>query len=347
MGEIKLSNPLERCMKAIKLEEPDRVPVIPLIIRHAAKIEKVSLKDYSLNPELLVQCQVAALERYGYDGIHVTSDNWILPEAVGCEITWPGDEPPVLLRSPLSDRRDIDRLRLANPYVDGRMPLRLQATGIAMKAVGDRCCVKVNFDQGPFSLASALRGIQQFFLDLHDDPVYTLELLDFCARVVAEFGVAAAKAGAHVLTFGDSVASLVNREAYERFAFPFEKRVIQEIHQRTGGVPVFLHICGDTTRILDLMAQTGADGLEIDYAVDLAFAKRTAGEVTCLEGNIAPSEVLLQAGPDRVLEEALKCIQAAGQGGGFILSSGCEVPPDAPAENILAMVRAAEVYAEG
>ena len=107
-----------------------------------------------------------------------------------------------------------------------------------------------------------------------------------------------------------------------------------------------LHICGKTTPILELMAGTGTKMLELDHLVDLAEAKQRVGNQVILMGNLNPTELLLTGSPADVEAAAKLCIETMGRDGRYILSSGCEVPPQAPLENIRAMVTAAEKYGQ-
>jgi len=94
------------------------------------------------------------------------------------------------------------------------------------------------------------------------------------------------------------------------------------------------------------MVDAGARIIELDYQVDLAFAKNKVGKKVCIEGNIDPVSVLLNGKPNDVKREARECIKKAAKGGGFMLSSGCEVPLNVPFENVKAMVSAAKKYGQ-
>ncbi|KLU63021.1 uroporphyrinogen decarboxylase [Peptococcaceae bacterium CEB3] len=106
------------------------------------------------------------------------------------------------------------------------------------------------------------------------------------------------------------------------------------------GAMTLLHICGNNTAVLDLMADTGAQILELDYKVDMKVAKARVGERVCLMGNLNPSALLLQGTVEEVEQAAAQVISNAGPRG-LILGSGCEVPMYAPQENLLAMIRVA------
>lgn len=335
-------NSYQRTMGALKGDKIDRVPVIPLIIQHSLKISGIPHSIYSSNPEKMAESQIVTAKLYNYDGIHLTTDNSILAEAWGCRLHLPYDEPPQIIQRILGNTKDLTKLLKVDPRKSARIPVILNATKIAREELREEYFIKTNIDSGPFSLASAVRGEQQFLLDLYDDEQFVMDLLEICTDTLIKYGKEAAEAGAHGLTFGDSTSGLIGRELYEKYAFPFVKHAITEL--KKNGIPVFLHICGDANHILDLMVETGADSLEVDTQVSFEQAKKIVGDRVCLTGNVAPVETLLQGTPEKVYQESIKCIKDIGPQGRLILSSGCEVPRDTPEENIQAMLCAAKTY---
>ena len=115
-------------------------------------------------------------------------------------------------------------------------------------------------------------------------------------------------------------------------------------HGRQAGALTLLHICGDNTRILDLQAQTGADIIAIDHAVDLRLAKQRIGNKVCLIGNMDPVGTLLFGSVADVERAAHACLEASAPGGGYILGTGCEVPQDTPLENLQAVIRVGQAH---
>jgi uroporphyrinogen decarboxylase len=335
-------NSVERVRRTIAGETIDRVPVVALIIHHAMKLSGVRYDEYARNPRLLVDTQIRAWQTYGYDGFHVTCDNWVLPSALGCEIQFYPDQPPTAATRVLARTKDLGKLQRPRTGREGRMGFKVEATRLAAEAVGDRCYLKTCFDSGPFSLASAVRGIENLMLDCIDDPPFVEDLLEICTDAVIRFARACGRAGCHALTFGDSTAGLLSRNLYERFALPYEKRVVEALADL--GLPVFLHICGDTAHIIDLMPATGAQGLEIDYQHDIAFYRQKTGGRVCLQGNIEPAGVLCRGKPENVRDTCRIAVGQGMAGGRFILSAGCEIPRDTPPENLHALVQAAKDF---
>ena len=89
-------NAYERVMAALALKPSDRVPVVPEIIQHALNVSGVTHSDYSTNPAAMVKTIIAARERYGYDSVYVSSDNFIYAEAFGGKLLFPWTTRPSL-----------------------------------------------------------------------------------------------------------------------------------------------------------------------------------------------------------------------------------------------------------
>ncbi|MHB1318984.1 MAG: uroporphyrinogen decarboxylase family protein [Anaerolineae bacterium] len=112
------------------------------------------------------------------------------------------------------------------------------------------------------------------------------------------------------------------------------------------GVLIYLHVCGNSVPILELMADTGVDCIEpLDPlgGVDVADAKRRVGHRVALMGGVN-TLTLLGGTPDEVTAEARECIRKGAQGGGYILGAGDMVPRHARPENVDAMIAAAKTY---
>jgi uroporphyrinogen-III decarboxylase len=129
---------------------------------------------------------------------------------------------------------------------------------------------------------------------------------------------------------------------FNRFARPYEERLVKDL--ATEGIFVVIHICGDTSRILDMLAEYPPCGFELDYKSDAVKAKQTAGTRHVLFGNIDPSGVLAHGTVEQVREATRQLISIWKPGGQFILNAGCAIPPTTPPENVHALVAAAKEF---
>jgi MtaA/CmuA family methyltransferase len=171
-------------------------------------------------------------------------------------------------------------------------------------------------------------GVAEFMLLMKDAPARAHRVLDYLAGLVIDFALAQVEAGADMIGAGDAAASLISPSMYAEFALPYEKRVCQAIHE--AGSLVKLHVCGNTTHLLDQMATSGADLFNVDHLVPLEKARDAyAAQARCFKGNLDPVADIMRATPDQCRERALHCISVA-QGTRYMLSAGCEIPAETP-----------------
>ena len=234
------------------------------------------------------------------------------------------------------------------------MPVYLEAIQLLSSRLCGEALVRAP-GTGPFSLASHLMGTEEFLLQIamldvepnREDEKALRHLMDLTTEALIRFAKACRVAGARIVQAGDSLASpdVISPETYKKWVFPYEERFFSELRSTAAGECLsLLHICGDTTRILPLMAMTGADILELDHKVNLREASELVDNQVCLMGNLDPAGVLLQGTVALVVDKSLEAIDDAGRHGHFILGSGCEVPPKTPKENMHAMIRTARSW---
>jgi len=312
-------------------ERPDRPVVFPMVVaNHAARLEGYSISEAVTQPDTLARVLYAAYRFYGYDLVMVFTDTVVEAEAMGAQILIPEDDDPFLLEPPR-----VSKLEPANPAADGRMPVILEATRRLKALLEDEAPVLTSL-KGPFSLAAFLRGIDRFLEDLLTDPRRAREFLELATENQIAYAEAIVRAGG-IPFIGDPVASgsLISPEMFREFAGPYLAQLIQSIHE--SGARTGLHICGETKALLADMVATGADILSIDE-MDLAPARREVGDNAVLMGNVS-TRLLLQGKAEQVKAAARECLDRGGQR--LILSSSCDVPTDAPKENVQALVAAA------
>ena len=335
----------ERVMDAIQLKESDSVPVVPQVTYTTARITGVKFVEAMKDPNVMARALLAGYREILYDGIYVgwESSFNLVAETMGCTLRIPEDDLPSISAPVVKTRSDIDKVKLPDPEKDGRLPIQLKALDIVKKNVGNKVPI-FKYIPGPLTLATLLRGTYDALLELRTDKPFIHNLIKLATEASKLFGIAAVNHGADIVVVADPTASssVISPEMFREFSLPYTKEILSAV-KKAGAVPS-LHICGKTEPILSDMVKTGAEVLEVDYLVDLAKAKSTVGKQVCLEGNIDPAGILLKEKPSRVMRSAKDCIKKAAADGGFILSSGCEVPLDAPIENLKAMVKAARTY---
>lgn len=339
-------NSLQRVQTVLAGGIPDRVPVCLHNFMLAAHEAGVRMEDYRVNPEAIARVHLQAVEKYGHDCILVDTDTTMLAEAMGARSECAFDEPGRIVEPAIRSLDEVDKLRVVDPEKDGRIPAILEAVRLMSKQLGREVAIRGNADQGGFDLPCMVRGIENFLMDLldHPDDPRLAQLMEVCYQSHLAVHRALIKAGAHLTSMGDSLASpdVTSPRLFQQFARPYEERLVRDL--AADNIFVVIHICGDTSRILDILAEYDNCGFELDYKTDAVRAKQTAGQRHVLFGNVDPSGVLANGSVDEVRASTRDLISTWKSGGRFILNAGCAIPPTAPPENIRAMIETAKEY---
>ena len=337
-------NSLERVRTVLAGGIPDRVPVSLPNFLMAAREAGVRLEDYRINPEVIARVHLQALEKYEHDCIMVDTDTTMLAEALGAGSRCAPNEPGRIVKPAIGSLDEVDRLKVINPERDGRIPALIEAVRLISKQVGGEIAIRGNADQAAFSLACLVRGIEDFLMELAEQPdnPRIAQLLEICYQSHLAVHRALAKAGAHLTSLGDSLAGpdVVSPRMFKRFARPYEERLVKDL--TADGIFVVIHICGDTSKILDMLAEYEPCGFELDYKTDAGKAKQTAGKRHVLFGNIDPSGVLARGTVEQVREATRNLISVWKPQGRFILTAGCDMPAITPPENIHVLIEMAK-----
>lgn len=186
---------------------------------------------------------------------------------------------------------------------------------------------------------TTLRGREQAMVDFYERPDFVQAAMDMQAEAMIERAERLLATGIDCLYIGDpsSSASLISPKHFERFCLPAYQKFCR--HFQDKDTLIYIHICGNSRPILEMMADTGADVVEpLDPlgGVEVADAKRRIGGRVALMGGV--NTLTLSSGtPEEVRAEAIRKCREGGPHG-YILAAGDMVPPDTPLANLQAMV---------
>ncbi len=342
-------NSLKRCMCVINHEIPDRVPVIPQDAQVAAYLAGLNCIEYATDADKRASAIIEQRQRFDYDGVIIGGDTVCLAEAVGVGVQYSETECPRWKAGCLENYDNIDKLKLPDPAKDARLPVWVDTVKKVAEKIGNEYLVVGRADQGAFSLASMMRGMEDFFMDIafakSDEKLKGRlhKLLQYCNDCQFEFIKALKAAGAHVVTTGDSIAgpSVCSPATYEQYCLPYEKQMVERCNQI--GIPYSIHICGHTDPIIPKWLEAGAPIWEIDHKTDFSKAREMTRNKVTIIGNLDTWE-MVSGTPEMVLKAAEAIINICKPECGLILSSGCLLARDTPVENLQALSDAARKY---
>lgn len=331
-------NGLERILAAVRFQPTDRVPFVPQLFGHAATTSGVNLGAYLRNGRLLAEGQLREMERYGCDAVFAFMDFGVETEALGSRLKYRDHQYPDVTDYVLAPVGDPASLKLPDPARDGRMPELLLATELMRKALGNNAFV-AGAVAGPMTLATQLYGTETALYLAADDPRRYEAALDFAAEVALRFGAAQVAAGAHGIVIFDPAASpaVVPAVFFRELLQPRLTRLVSNL-RTAGALVTWLNIAGPTADILPCYAEIGANIATFDYYLEPADARRLLPSI-CLAGNLKSLDFLDPA--PVALAARARTLMSNFAEGGYILSSGCEIPPEVGPVNLAALAKAA------
>jgi len=340
--------PKEIFEAAIRLEPTERVPVTLLsggVWIYAQ--EGKSLQDsFDMTPEESARYTIEAQKRTRSDLVWCSAGcNNLVLRAVGaqCNFAKVGasasvDEP--LLAAP----GDIDKLDFDKIPEDPGIQAMLESTRILKREIGDEVMLGIS-QWGPLTLAGLLLGTDVFMKLLIKDKAAAHAMLEATCELVVRYWDLFLDAGAQYISQAEPSASgdMISRRQFEAYAMPYLTRTFTMIGDKPFAKQI--HICGDTSKFMELIPETGCTAMSFDYKVPLAQAREVLGGKIAFLGQMDPVEIMALGTPEQVREDTLRCCRdASAELGGFLLMPGCDIPPTVPLANIEAMVDAAYSY---
>jgi hypothetical protein len=216
-----------------------------------------------------------------------------------------------------------------------------------LELAGERVAVIGDCNTATLSFCIYFRQYQNCLFDLVDDPALIHALMEKGAEFAVERGKFNIDLGLRVLRLNDSAGniSVISPRHWREFVFPHMRDVCAELHRYHPGVCIYCHICGNVLPIVEDLVKAGLDciaPLDPLGGFTCAQVRQACGGRVALMGGV--NAISFAAGtPESIMEESRRCIEGAGRRG-YILGSGCMVPPGTRKENLQALAEAARVY---
>ena len=258
-------------------------------------------------------------------------------EAFGSQIKVSENEIPTVIGALITDEEEAEALPV--PKVgDGRTGMYIEAARIAKEAITDRPVLAGII--GPFSLAGRLMDVGEALANCICDPDFVHAALKKATAFLIEYAKAYKDAGLDGVVMAEPLSGLLSPALEEEFSAPYVRELIEAIQDEH--FVVVYHNCGPNTPLMtESLVQNGASVYHFGDAVDLTkiLEKMPADKVVC--GNISPANEFLGGTPESIYQATTRLLNACAAYPNFVLSSGCDIPPQSSWENIRAFFKAA------
>ena len=298
-------------------------------------------KEYFSDAKTMMDAQVDAFRMLGTDG-PLSPDTGTVAEAsaLGGRVIFDSKGIPSIQADAEKELEDYEGISVADPYTDGWMARCLTYLDYFVTHKPEDMRVAGSNAMAPATTCAALRGIEDFCVDLLEEPEAALKLLETAAQSLIAYFQAQKKILGDAferILMSDDIASFLSLPQFERFVAPGYKK----IYGAFPGIERWLHNDGNAVHIASVVARTGIDLWHIGRIVDMGVMfEKTEGKVA-LCGNLSPTEDLLNGTREEVYARARKEIEAYASTGKHILSTGGFLSYGTRVENIQALMQAA------
>lgn len=310
----------------------DHRAILPWMGAVGLAITGYRLYDVYRSPE--IQLEVARImdREFDADFVYPMDYGKIFCEALDIPLLRPERDFPSAAENPIKDDARLSRLAVPDPHRDGPMPVYLEALKRIADAFEKPLMLSV---EGPFTLAMELMGATDMARAIVRNPDFVRRILDFTTETVFRYTRAARQAGVRLFIISEPSAILLSSRRFDDLVTPSLRRIFHDLDAWKA-----LHICGDTTHLLERMLACGAECLSLDQLVDIAAVAPKFPPDMVICGNLDPVAVLRDGTPDGVRAATEKQLRQMQSYPNFMVSFGCDCPPDTPVENLRAVTAA-------
>ncbi|PKO04254.1 MAG: uroporphyrinogen decarboxylase [Chloroflexi bacterium HGW-Chloroflexi-3] len=331
------SNPKNRkadLLTVLQHQASSQIPWVPFAGVHVGKLTGYNASEVLQDAEKLYESLLEANRLYAPDGQPVVFDLQIEAEILGCELLWAEESPPTVATHPLQSDPTIPTY-LPTPQ-DGRLPIILDVMQRMKSAVGEHTAL-YGLITGPFTLASHLRGTE-IFMDMIDQPEYVTKLLRYTSGFVEKVASFYIAAGMEVIAVVDPMISQISPRHFKRFMSEPFSQLFKNIREQKVFSAFF--VCGDATKNLDVMCQTGPDCIAVDENIDMVYAQSILSQYNItLQGNIPLTTRMLLGTQEDNMQYVIELLDKLDHHN-MIISPGCDMPYDTPVENVIGVAEA-------
>jgi uroporphyrinogen decarboxylase len=297
----------------------------------------VSFLEMCADVDRAVTVSLQPIDLVGAEAVILFQDIFTPIPGMGVDLDF---APGPVIAKPIREAAQIEALRVPDPRET--VPYVFEILGRLREELASREIPLLGFGGAPFTLAAYLiegSGSKSFSVlkaMLQKRPGDVEALLEKLTELTVDYLLAQIEAGAEAVQLFDTWAGLLDPKAYARWVHPYHQRIARALADAPA--PLILYV-QNGSHVIDLIAESGADVISLDWRIDLAQVAREQGARVSLQGNLDPC--WLHAPRERIFEMVRELAEAAAPARGHILNLGHGCLPDTPVEGVRAFTDAA------
>jgi uroporphyrinogen decarboxylase len=309
------------------LNYPGRMPM-PIGVYAGLEFTGATVREAVTQADAQADAVLALHERFNTPVMLTAMDLSAEAETYGCEVRMYEEEIPTVIGRLVTDQTGINQLSRPCPG-DMRTAVHLEAARLL--AASGKAPVMGGLI-GPFSLAGRIFGVSEALEATAAEPDMILTLLEKVTDFLLEYTQAFREAGAAGVIMAEPAAGLLSPRGLGKFSAPFVRRIVEAV--QTEDFSLILHNCGARLVHLPKVLESGAGIYHFGAPMDIAAALEQVDEQTILCGNLDPTAVFFSGTEVEVEQQTLDLMNVTRPYRNFIASSGCDLPPGVPIQNM-------------
>ena len=320
------------------INNPKKI-AIPVLTHPGIEMIGKTVLDAVTDGKVHAEAIIALNARYPSAASTVIMDLTVEAEAFGCAINFSENEVPTVSRRLVSNFEEVQQLTVPS-LTAGRVSQYVLANQLTAAAITDKPvlggCI------GPYSLAGRLFDMTEIMTAIYTEPDTINLLLEKCAQFLINYCRALKATGINGIVIAEPAAGLLSGDDCQQYSSLYVKQIVDSLQD--DNFSVILHNCGNTGQCTQAMLYTGAHGYHFGNAMNMVEALKTCPPEALVMGNLDPVGVFKMSTPDGVKQSVKNLLEQTAGYKNFVLSSGCDVPPHTPLENVEAFYEALAEY---
>jgi uroporphyrinogen decarboxylase len=301
---------------------------IPVMTHSGIEMLGHTVYDAVTNGEVHYKAVKLLAEKYPSAASTMIMDLTVEAEAFGAQVDFSEKAVPTVVGRLVSNKDEVEALEIPS-LNKGRIPEYLKANRLiaseATKPVLSGCI-------GPYSLAGRLFDMTEIMMAMFIDPECVKMLLSKCSEFIKNYCLALKEAGSNGVVMAEPAAGLLSNDACYEFSSVYIQQIIEEVQDESFAV--ILHNCGNRGQCTDAMVRTGAKGFHFGNGMDMLQALNECPQTALVMGNLDPVSVFKMASKEEIYNKTMELLQKTTSYPNFVISSGCDTPPEVPIENV-------------
>lgn len=302
---------------------------LPVLSFPGIQLLGITVRDLVGNGNLQSACMIAIAEKYDSLASVSNMDLSVEAEAFGAQILYSDTEVPTVTGSLIQNEDQIDSMIIPEIGI-ARTGEYIKAIEIASRSINDRPVLAGVI--GPFSLGGRLMEITEFMIKSITEPEVVHKILIKVSEFLREYILAFKEAGANGIIMAEPAAGLLSPELCSEFSSFYIKKIIDSVED--DNFLVIYHNCGNTIPLTDSILSTGAKAIHLGNSVELTQAIKQYPPDKLIFGNLDPSGIFMNGSTETIENETLNLLYEMGKYSNWIISSGCDIPPLTPIQNL-------------